>query len=297
MSEKQKTLKEEFCVEGIGLHSGLNSKILLKPALPNSGVVVKNANFPDINIKIGKVVPINAKYATVLGCENWRVSTLEHLMAALNGLGVDNVVIEVDGPEVPIMDGSAYPFVEKILKVGVKEQDARKLFLTPKELLFFEDKQEGKSIEIAPAQKQKEQNGSENNGIDKNLYIEYEADFNHQFIGEGKIGCCLTEDFFIKEIAPARTFGFIEELPFLKKNGLAKGASLENTLVIGENGYLNERRFEDEFVRHKLLDMIGDIGLLGKKLIGSVKAKKTGHSFNRLVIEHYVNNPEKWSCV
>lgn len=292
MSEKQKTLKEEFCVEGIGIHSGLNSKILLKPALPNSGVVVKNANFPGINIKIGRVIPIEAKYATILGYENWRVSTLEHLMAALNGLGVDNVVIEVDGSEIPIMDGSAYPFVEKILKVGVEEQDARKFFLTPKEPLFFEDKQEGRSIEIVPSQ-----GGSDNNGVDKNLYIEYEADFKYPFVGEGKIGCCLSKDFFIKEIAPARTFGFIEELPFLKKNGLAKGASLDNTLVIGENGYLNERRFEDEFVRHKLLDMIGDIFLLGKKLIGKVKAKKTGHSFNRLIIEHYVNNPKKWICV
>lgn len=291
MIDKQKTLKKEFFIEGIGVHSGLNSRVLLKPAPPNSGVVVRNANFPDMNIEIGKVIPIKAKYATVLSYESWSISTLEHLLAAVSTLGVDNLIIDVDGPEVPIMDGSAYPFVKEILKVGVEEQNYRKLFLTPKKPLLFKNEREGRLIEISPAQEKKE------GQLDKNLYVEYEADFGHPLVGEGKINCCLSKDLFIKEIAPARTFGFIEELPVLRKNGLAKGASLNNTLVIGENGYLNKRRFKDEFVRHKLLDMIGDMALLGKKLIGNVKAKRTGHGFNRLVVEHYVNKPEEWVFV
>ncbi len=291
MSNKSKTITQEVFFEGIGVHSGLPSKVVLRPSQPNSGIIIKNAHMPDDHMEVGKVIPNVAMYATILSKGEWKISTLEHLMAAVVGLGIDNIVIEVDGSELPIMDGSALPFVQEILSVGFEEQEEDKRFLTPKKILVFEDYEKGRFLEITPADTKKD--GNEN----RELHIDYQADFDHPMVGSGEIDCCFSEDFFVKEIAPARTFGFLEQLPFMRKNGLAKGASLENTVVISENGYLNERRFEDEFVRHKLLDMLGDLALLGKRITGKIVAKRTGHNFNRLVVEHYIKNPDEWKII
>jgi len=151
--------------------------------------------------------------------------------------------------------------------------------------------EKGQLIEILPAQL------SNNGCFETSLFVEYLADFSHPLVGKSNLNAKITENFFIEHLAPARTFGFLEHLPFLKQHGLAKGTSLGNTLVIGEDEFLNEQRFKDEFVRHKLLDLLGDLGLLGKRLAGTVKAQKTSHNFNRVVIEHYVKNPDLWKLI
>ena len=287
---KQKTIKKEVCFNGVGVHSGIESSIILKPSQINSGIIFVNVAFPMENIKIGKVIPEVAMHASVIKNSKWFISTIEHLMSAVSALGVDNLIIEVKMPEIPILDGSALSFIDGIKEVGLEEQEELKKFLTPIKEIKFEDK-EGRFLQIEPARCNK------NLEFDKNLYFEYQADFEHPLIGKSCLNGVLSEVFFIEQIAPARTFGFLEKLPFLRKHGLAKGTTLGNTVVIGEEEFLNERRFEDEFIRHKVLDLFGDLALLGKNLAGKIIAKKTGHSFNRLAVEHYIKNPGMWKLI
>lgn len=287
---KQRTIKQSILLEGIGVHSGLISSVMLKPAEVDFGIVIENLRFKNQPLKIGEVLPEVAQYATIIKNGNWYISTIEHLMAAILGLGIDNLLIEIEGSEMPILDGSSKIFVEAILNAGIEEQEGIKKFITPKRTLSFFDEKDSRSLEIIPACKK-------SNLFDKNLYLNYQADFDNQILKASVINTTLTEKFFINELSPARTFGFLNQLPMLKKNGLARGASLDNTVVIGESGFLNTLRFEDEFVRHKLLDLLGDLALLGKQVIGTVNAKRTGHNFNRLVVEHYLRNPHEWEII
>ena len=312
---KQRTLKHEVIFEGIGVHSGSVSCIVLKPAPKDFGIVFTNPLFPDNSFKIGSVIPEVAMQATVLKNDKWVLSTTEHLLAAILGVGLDNVLIQVAGPEhhqahqlveIPIMDGSAAPFVHGILDCGLQEQDADKKYLTPKQILKFEDAKSGRVIEIHPAEKIASQtNLAGTNSVETNisrdystdLYLSYTADFAHKLVGNSQLDCLLTQEFFANEIAPARTFGFLEQLPQMRKLGIAKGTSLGNTVVLSNDGFLNETRFEDECVRHKVLDLIGDLSLLGFPLAGKVIAAKTGHSFNREVVNHYISNSDQWLVV
>jgi len=287
----QKTINTEICFDGVGVHLGLQARVVLKPAKPNSGIIFINPKYPKDLIVIGRVVPEVAMHASVVKNSKWMISTVEHLMAAISALGIDNLMIEVYSPEIPILDGSAISFIHEIEQVGLCEQDCKKTFLTPRQTLNFEDK-DGRLLEIIPA-KQDQKSG----GYDTRLYFDYVADFAHPLVRQSCLTGMMSSDFFISEIAPARTFGFLEQLPFLRRHGLAKGTTLGNTVVIGEEEFLNDTRFDDEFVRHKFLDLIGDLALLGKNLVGTVNAKKTGHSFDRLVIEHYIKNPDKWMLV
>jgi len=290
MLKKQKTLNQTLIFEGIGVHSGLPAVVTLHPADPNFGIIIRNKAFPNQPMEIGKIVPEHAMHATVVKHQNWFVSTIEHLMAAIFVAELDNVIIEIEGVEVPILDGSALPFIQKILDGGIREQEETKTFLTPKAFLKFEDAQ-GRYIEITPAQ------ALPSGGRDTTLFVDYKAEFNHPLAGNPSLQGAITCDFFVHEVAPARTFGFLEQLPYLRQHGLAKGTSLGNTVVIGQEELLNDMRLSDECVRHKFLDLIGDLSLLGKNLIGSIKAHKTGHSFNRLVIDHYIKHPEEWELV
>ena len=287
----QKTIKNEICFEGLGVHFGTKSKVILKPSSQDAGIVFVNPKFPLNKIELGKIIPELAMHASVIKHENLMISTVEHLMAAISSFGIDNLVIEVHGLEVPILDGSAAPFVYEIEKTGILEQCVKKTFLTPKEKISFEDK-EGRSIEVLPAAF-----SDTSNSYDTNLYFEYLADFQHPLVGKDSLAGVLDSEYFSCHIAAARTFGFLEQLPFLRRHGLAKGTTLGNTVVIGEEEFINNKRFENEFVRHKLLDLFGDLALLGKNLAGSIKAKKTGHSFNRLIVQHFVEHPEKWKLV
>jgi UDP-3-O-[3-hydroxymyristoyl] N-acetylglucosamine deacetylase len=283
ISFKQKTIKKEISLQGIGVHSGLPVKILLKPAKPNSGIIFLSTNSDMEQIKIGSVIPEEAMHATVLRSKNWALSTIEHLLSAISALHIDNITIEVDGAEIPIFDGSALPFIHAFLDVGIEEQLDQKIFLTPKEKIEFKDG-EGRFIIINPA--------DDENRYD--LLFDYSVDFKHPLAGKGNLKGIFSEKFFIEEISPARTFGFLNQLPYLRHHNLAKGVSLGNTVVIGDDEFINERRFDDEFVRHKFLDLIGDLACLGKNLVGTITAAKTGHSFNRKVVEHFIQNPDLW---
>lgn len=288
---KQKTIKNRIVFEGVGVHFGLPARIVLHPAEQDTGVRFTNSNFQNSELKLGTIVPESAMHASVIKNDQWMVSTVEHLMAALSAFGIDNVVIEVHGIEIPILDGSALSFAHEIERVGVQEQGATKQFLTPKELLEIKDKA-GRSISIIPAAYDQD-----HDAFDVTLSFDYTADFKHPLIRSSQLTGTVTKEYFVEHIAPARTFGFLEQLPFLRKHGLAKGTTLGNTVVIGEEEFLNDLRFEDEFVRHKTLDLIGDLALLGKNLAGKIVAYKTGHNFNRLVVEHYIKQPELWKTI
>ena len=288
---KQRTLKKEIIFSGIGVHLGLPSNIILKPSPCNSGIIFVNPKFLEEKLEIGKIIPEEAIHASVIKSSNWMVSTVEHLMAVISAFYIDNLIVEVSGIEIPIFDGSALNFVDGIKRVGCEQQDDEKYFLTPKQELNLNGT-EGRMIQILPAQFCKN-----SRLYDKNLYFDYMADFEHSLIGKSKLNGKMSTEFFLEHIAPARTFGFLEQLPFLRRHGLAKGTTLGNTVVIGEEEFLNDRRFEDEFVRHKFLDLLGDLALLGKNLAGSIKAQKTGHNFNRLVVQHYINNPDMWKLI
>lgn len=275
----QKTIKREVSIKGIGVHSGEPSTITLKPSRENSGITIKNTHFPQEPISIGEIIPEQTMHATVIKGKSWGVSTIEHIMAAISGLDLDNISIEIEGFEAPIIDGSSLPFVHLIEQAEVLEQKESKKFLKPKNEIVIED--ENKSIKITP-----------NNSL--TFSYEYSIDFNHPLVKNNTIAGNLNPEEFKNNIAPARTFGFLSQLPFLRQHGLAKGTNLGNTVVIGEEFFLNNCRFEDEFIRHKLLDLIGDLSLLGKKLSAKVVAHKTGHNFNRKVIEHYIKNPSEW---
>ena len=272
-------------MEGVGVHTGAKASVTLRPAEPDSGIVITNQNFPDNPIQLGCCIPEQAMHATVIMSQGWGVSTIEHLLAAVSGLKIDNILIDIDGPEVPILDGSALPFVQIIGDMGVVEQDKSKKYLTPKKTIKFEDNN-SRFIEITP-----KYDGA------KDLTFDYTIEFEHPLVQGSQLSGVLSEDFFIQEIAPARTFGFLEQLPFLRKHGLAQGTTLGNTVVVGDNIFLNSLRFSDEFIRHKILDLVGDLALLGKNLTGNVRAHKTGHNFNRKVIEHYINNPKDWETL
>ena len=287
----QTTLNKAIIFEGIGVHSGLSVRVVLKPATANFGIVFINPKFPGESFKIGSVIPEVAMQATVLKQKSWILSTVEHLLAAISSVGLDNVLIEIDGFEVPILDGSALPFVQGFLAAGLKVLQAPRKYITPKQDLRFEDAKTGRYIEIKPAKQ------SAVGVFVYELEIDYIADFNHNLIGNSNFKCTLTPDVFANDISPARTFGFLEQLPQVRKHGLAKGTSLGNTVVLSNEGFLNELRFEDECVRHKVLDLIGDLALVGLPLIGQVKACKTGHNFNREVVVHYIFNPDQWLII
>lgn len=286
----QTTLAKEITLHGVGVHNGKPSSITLTPAAADNGITLSTNTCPDRRIRIGTIIPQPALHATVLAGSDWLVSTIEHVMATLGGMSVDNVHLHVEGDEVPILDGSSYPFVQAIQEVGLVQLEQPKKYLTPRAPLTFED-DEGRTIRIEPACTNKD--GS----YDTQLHIDYTASFATPLAGSPAFKGSITTDFFTDELAPARTFGFLAQMPFLHKHGLAQGTTLGNTLVIGEDELLNEPRMADECVRHKVLDLIGDLSLLGTQLAGSVVAHKTGHRFNRLVIEHFVNHPGEWQYI
>ena len=239
-------------------------------------------------------MPEVALHATVVRADGWAISTIEHVMAALWMMGVDNAVVEFDGNEVPILDGSALPFVQAIQDTGFAVSHQKRRFLMPKAVLTLTDAK-GRSIVITPLPSVLE-TGVVTAALADQLIIDYTADFNHPLAGKPHLQAVVTTEFFVKELAPARTFGFLEQLPFLRQHNLAQGTSLGNTVVIGQE-VLNDLRFADEPVRHKVLDLLGDVSLLGHRLIGSITACKTSHSFNRMVVEHFVQNPDQWMWV
>lgn len=277
----QKTIQAPITIQGIGVHAGVASTIVLSPASEHTGIIFINANNPTQRIRIGDVVPEPAMHATVIKTDGWAVSTVEHLMAALWVFGVTNLEILVTGTEVPILDGSALLFCHEIRQAGIVTQQAPAKAITPKHEVTIAD-EKGRKLIITPAA--------------AGLSIAYAAEFRNPLTGKGVLNIALTEYAFEHEVAPARTFGFLDQLPLLRQYNLARGTSLGNTLVVGDD-LVNPMRLSDECIRHKMLDLIGDMALLGVGLQAHVAATKTGHDFNRLLVKQYKEHPEDWSVV
>ncbi len=270
MELMQKTINKEVEIKGIGIHSGKLSKIRLIPAPENTGIIfVKN------NVEIPATV-YNVKsfaFSTTLEYKGERVQTVEHLLAALYLLGIDNIYVELEGDELPILDGSSKIFVEKIKEAGLKKLPAEKTYALVKKDFSYVDKDKHiiATISDYPA-------------------FTYEAKYNN-FIGNSFYTFSPVE-MDIREISDARTYCFLEEVQKLKEMGLAKGGSLENAVVIKDNEILNPEglRYPDEPVRHKLLDLIGDLYLLGKPIIGNIKSIKGGHALNANFLKSALKN-------
>lgn len=279
----QRTIGGFISIGGIGLHSGRKAKITLRPAPENSGYIFINTkeDFPsEIVASFDKV--IDTTLATTIGEGKTRIRTVEHLISAFRGMEIDNVIVEVDGDEVPIMDGSSAPFVYLIKKAGIVEQKRLRKFIVVKNPIRFADGD--KFIEINPAD---------------DFRIEFTIDFPHPSIGLQNFYYISSPENFERDIAKARTFGFYKDVDYLKKNGLALGGSLENAVVIGPSGILNKEglRYENEFVRHKILDLIGDIALLGYPVIGHIRAYKSGHALNNKLCKELFINRRDFSVV
>ena len=277
----QRTLKRSVSCSGIGLHSGKKVRLRLKPAHINHGIRFKRLDLDglEVSAKAERVAGIN--YATGLAQNAASVSTVEHLLAALVGLGIDNVCIELNQAEVPIMDGSAASFVYLIHEAGVQSQSVSRRFLkvTRPISLSHGDKR----IAVYPSEYFK---------------VTYSISFDHPLLRHQSRTQRVTEDSFIEEIAPARTFGFLNEVEQLRQKGLALGGSLDNAIVLGETGVLNNvLRFEDEFVRHKILDVIGDLALIGYPLIGHVVAHRGGHALHASFAQKILGDSFAWKLV
>jgi UDP-3-O-[3-hydroxymyristoyl] N-acetylglucosamine deacetylase len=259
--DHQRTIRKQVSLEGIGLHSGKPVRLTLSPAPVDSGISFRVADGDPIPAAPESVV--DSHYATTIGRGAARVQTVEHLMAAVAGLGVDNLDIRVDGTELPALDGSAKPFVALMLAAGRVRLNARRRPLTiPYPVRVGND---SRWLTIVPAD---------------HLRISYTLDNDHPAIGVQALSWVATEQSFVDEFAPARTYGFLKDLGAIRKRGLAQGVSLDNTIGVGDRGVLNGLRYRDEFVRHKVLDLIGDLALLGRPLLGHVIARNAGHALN-----------------
>jgi UDP-3-O-[3-hydroxymyristoyl] N-acetylglucosamine deacetylase len=241
----------------------------LQPGAPNTGIIFRRVDLPGapaIEARPENILDVH--YATTLGKAGVEVKTVEHLLAALAGLGVDNVVVEVTGPEIPVMDGSAAPFVDLLLEAGIRRHYVPKTYIRVTRPLLID--MGSRSIQVLPSRR---------------FRIHYVMAFDHPRFREQSIEIQLSRRNFIREIAPSRTYGFLRDVESLWRRGLALGGSLENAVVIGEEGALNDLRFENEMIRHKVLDLIGDLYLLGRPLQGTVVAKGAGHLLHTALVK------------
>jgi UDP-3-O-[3-hydroxymyristoyl] N-acetylglucosamine deacetylase len=277
--DAQRTLRRQISCAGIGLHSGNKVTLTLKPASADSGIRFRRTDLGvDIPAHVSHVSSL--QYATVLGRNGATVETVEHLLAALVSSGIDNVVVELNHNEVPIMDGSAAPFLFLVQEAGVK-----RLSVPRKHLKIV------RAVQIADGDKRIAVYPSDH------FKVSYTISFDHPVLRHQSRTERITEQSFAESIAAARTFGFLKEVEWMRQNGLALGGSLENAIVIGDAGVLNPLRFEDEFVRHKILDAIGDLALLGYPLIGHVVAHRAGHALHTALAARLLEEPDAWVLV
>jgi UDP-3-O-[3-hydroxymyristoyl] N-acetylglucosamine deacetylase len=284
---RQTTLKDQTVLSGIGVHTGLPVTLTMHPADAGSGIRFIRTGLGgrerEIRADIHSVTA--TEFATVLGdASGPLVSTAEHVLAALRGLGVDNAVIEIDGPEVPIMDGSAAAFVAAIDQVGIETQAAPRRFIRVL-----------KPVKVTSGSAYGELRPYHGRG----LHIETEISFDHPLIGRQTLAFDCTPELFRRDIARARTFGFMRDVAKLWSAGYALGASLENTIVVTDNRVLNPEgtRYADEFVRHKALDAIGDLALAGAPLIGAYRSVRGGHKLNYAVLTALMADTSAWTMV
>ncbi|MDL4862595.1 UDP-3-O-acyl-N-acetylglucosamine deacetylase [Halomonas elongata] len=282
---RQRTLKNVIRATGVGLHSGKKVYLTLRPAPVDTGIVFVRTDLePEVQIPARAENVTDTTLCTALSQDGVKVATVEHLMSALAGLGIDNAYVDVSAPEVPIMDGSAGPFVFLIQSAGIAEQDAPKQFIRIKREVVVRDGD--KEAMFLPYQ---------------GFKVSFAIDFDHPVFEEQKQTA--TVDFsttsFVKEVSRARTFGFMRDLEHLRSNNLALGGSLDNAIVVDDYRIVNEGglRYDDEFVKHKVLDAIGDLYQLGHSLIGEFRGVKSGHALNNQLCRALIANPQAWEIV
>ena len=282
---RQRTLKNIIRATGVGLHSGEKVYLTLNPAPVDSGIVFRRTDLDPV-----AEVPARAEYvgettmSTTLIKDGVKVDTVEHLLSAMAGLGIDNAVVELSAPEVPIMDGSAGPFVFLIQSAGIEEQEAPKQFIRIKREVTVEE--DGKTATFVPFE---------------GFKVTFGIDFDHPvFRGRSQSASVdFSSTSFVKEVSRARTFGFMRDIEYLRSQNLALGGSVDNAIVVDEYRVLNEDglRYEDEFVKHKILDAIGDLYLLGKSLVGEFRGFKSGHALNNKLLRALLANADAYEVV
>jgi UDP-3-O-[3-hydroxymyristoyl] N-acetylglucosamine deacetylase len=279
---RQRTLRNVIRATGVGLHTGEKIYLTLRPAAPDTGIVFRRVDLnPPVELKATPTNVGDTRLSTTLIQGNVRISTVEHLLSAMAGLGIDNAYVEVSAPEVPIMDGSAGPFVFLIQSAGVEEQSLPKRFIRIKRRVAVEEA--GKYAIFEPYD---------------GFKVEFSIDFDHPAFASRAQSA--TVDFsttsFVREVSRARTFGFLRDIEALRQQNLALGGSLDNAVVVDDYRVLNDEglRYEDEFVRHKILDAIGDLYLLGHSLIGSFRGHKSGHALNNRLLRALIADTEAW---
>ena len=283
MHSYQQTLARPVQCAGIGLHSGKSVNLTIKSAPVNHGIKFIRTDLPHrpvISAHFRNV--IDTSLATTLGTDGVIVSTVEHLMAALAGLSIDNALVEMDAYEAPIMDGSAGPFASMLRAAGIRVQSGRRCMFVVKKPIEMAD--QDKKVGLYPS---------------STLKITCTIEFDHPLVRRQSYAISLTDGLFEKEISRARTFGFLHEVNYLKQNGFARGGSLENAVVIDQDSILNLEglRYENEFVRHKVLDCIGDLSLLGMPFIGHIVAYKSGHALNHALLKRFIDQKSCWETV
>jgi UDP-3-O-[3-hydroxymyristoyl] N-acetylglucosamine deacetylase len=277
----QRTLSRAVSCSGIGLHSGRKVTLRLKPAPSDYGIRFRRLDLDGLEVPATADRIVDLNYATGLAQDEASVRTVEHLLAALVGLGIDNVGVELNQSEVPIMDGSAASFVYLVHEAGVKTLKASRRFLKVVRPIALS--KGNKRIAVYPSD---------------HFKVTYSISFDHPLLRHQSRTQRVTEESFVEEIAPARTFGFLKEVEQLRQKGLALGGSLENAIVLGETGVLNNTlRFEDEFVRHKILDVIGDLALVGHPIIGHVVAHRAGHALHAGFAHKLLEETDAWRLV
>ncbi len=280
MRLKQQTIARSISCTGIGMHSGKEVHLTIHPAPINHGIKFVRSDLPECpSISAHFNMVVDTSLATVIGYNGFIVSTIEHLMACFAGLSIDNALVELDAYEVPIMDGSAAPFAKIILDAGIKEQIGSRYYFVVNNPIELEEN--GKSVAIYPSSA---------------FRITYSIEYNHPLVQKQSCSIYVSDEVFASEISRARTYGFMHEIDYLKRYGFARGGSLDNAVVIDTDRILNNEglRYQDEFVRHKILDCIGDFSLLGMPILGHVVLHKSGHTFNHAFLKLFFEQREAW---
>jgi len=286
---RQKTLKNVIRATGVGLHTGEKIYLTLRPAPVDNGIVFVRVDV-EPNVKIAALTEsvVDTTLATTIGLDSYRVSTIEHLMSAFSGLGIDNAFVEVSGSEMPIMDGSATTFVFLIQSAGIEEQNAPKKFIRIKKAVIVADEESsssyGQSARILPYE---------------GFKVSHTIFYDNAVIKEQQASVDFSETSYVKEVSRARTFGLMQEYEYLRERNLALGGSLDNAVVVDDYRILNDDglRHEDEFVRHKILDAIGDLYLLGHSVIGEFVGYKSGHTENHALRRRLLKETDAWEII
>ena len=274
----EQTIRTAVECGGVGLHSGAPVSVRILPAPSNTGIVFRRTDLDGFEVEAISRNVARVSYATSLMKKGVLISTTEHLLSAFVGMGIDNAVVELDNLELPILDGSARPFVDLIRRAGIRKQRRPRIYI--RILRSLEVREGNKFIAVYPAER---------------YSVSYTIDFPHPMIGRESLAIELTNGHYVSNIAPARTFGFLHEAEAMRQQGLIRGASRENALVLTRDGLTNPPlRFEDEFVRHKILDLIGDLALTGRQILGNVVADRAGHAMHTALVSRLLRDQSLW---